>query len=110
MILVIIYLNFNKLFILYINASGGSVETVLHQNSNDEREQIITYANKIFNEHEKKYFIIKQECLVIIQEVKKFKQYLNVKPFKIITDYMILKTIYIVNLLSERKAQQLYKF
>jgi len=30
MILVVAYLNFNKLFILYINISGGVVEAVLH--------------------------------------------------------------------------------
>ena len=51
--------DFDKPFILYMNISNGDVRVILHQKGNDERKQIITYISRIFNEHEKKYLIIK---------------------------------------------------
>jgi len=39
-----------------------------------------------------------------IRPREKFKQYLDVKPFKIVIDYMVLETIHIVDLPSGRKA------
>ncbi len=52
---VVVHPNFDKLFILYTNVSGGDVEAVLHQKEDDERERIIVYASRTYNEHEKKY-------------------------------------------------------
>ncbi len=54
---VVVHFNFNKLFILYTNASGEGVEAILYQKGDDKRKQIITYTSRIFNEHEKKYLI-----------------------------------------------------
>jgi len=54
---VIAYFNFDKLFILYTNVSGGGVRAVLHQKDNNRKEQIIVCVSKIFNEYEKKYSI-----------------------------------------------------
>ena len=90
---VIVHPNFNKSFILYTDVSGGDVGAVLHQKGEDGRERIITYASRTYNEHEKKYFITEQECLAVVWDVEKFKQFLSVKPFKIITDHMALETI-----------------
>ncbi len=70
---VIMHFNFDKPFILYMNVSGKSIRAVLHQKSDNEKEWIIAYASRTFNEHEKKYPIIEQECLVIIWGIKKFK-------------------------------------
>ncbi len=93
MALVVAHPDFNKLFILYIDASGGGVGAVLHQKGEDGRERIIAYASRTYNKHEKKYPITEQECLTVVWGVKKFKQFLSVKPFKIITDHMTLETI-----------------
>ncbi len=65
-VLVVVYPDFNKLFILYTDASNGGIRVILHQKCEDERERIIIYASRIFNEHEKKYPIMKQECLAVI--------------------------------------------
>ncbi len=102
---VIIYLNFDKPFILYMDASGEGVEAVLHQKDNDGRKQIITCISRTFNEYEKKYPITEQKCLAVVWGVKKFKQYLDIKSFKIITDYMVLKTIQTVDLPSGRRVR-----
>ncbi len=63
---VIAYPNFDKPFILYIDASGGDVRAVLHQKGDDERERIIACTSRTYNEHKKKYLIIEQECLTVV--------------------------------------------
>ena len=90
---VVAYPDFNKQFILYTDVSEGGVKAILHQKGDNRRERIIAYASKTYNEHEKKYPITEQECLAVVWGVEKFKQYLSVKPFKIITDHMALETI-----------------
>src|SRR6266542_4248667 len=102
---VVAHSNFNKPFILYTDASGGDVGAVLHQKGEDRRERIIACASKTYNEHEKKYPITEQECLAVVWGVKKFRQFLSVKLFKIITDHMALETIRTVDLPSGRRAR-----
>ena len=102
---VVAHPNFDKSFILYTDASGGGVGAVLHQKGEDGRERIIACASRTYNEHEKKYPITEQECLAVVWGVEKFKQFLSVKPFKIITDHMALETIKTVDLPSGRRAR-----
>ncbi len=90
---VVAHPDFNKLFVLYTDASGGGVGAVLYQKGEDGRERIIACTSRTYNEHEKKYPITEQECLAVVWDVEKFKQFLSVKPFKIITDHMALETI-----------------
>src|SRR6266540_3433816 len=106
---VVTYPNFDKPFILYTDASGGGVGAVLHQKGEDGRERIIACASRTYNEHEKKYPIIEQECLAVVWGVKKFKQFFSVKLFKITTNHMALETIKTVDLPSKRRAQWLCK-
>ncbi len=91
--LVIAHPNFDRPFILYTDASGGGIGAILHQKGKDRKERIIVCASRTYNEHEKKYPITEQECLAIVWGVEKFKQFLSVKLFKIITDHMALETI-----------------
>jgi len=63
---VVTHPNFDKLFILYTEASGGGVGAVLHQKGDDGWKRIIACASKTYNEHEKKYPITEQECLVVV--------------------------------------------
>jgi len=101
---VVTHLNFDKPFILYTDVSGGGVGAVLHQKGDDERERIIACASRTFNEHEKKYPIIEQVCLVVVWSVEKFKQYLSIKLFKIVIDHIALETIRTVDLPTRRRA------
>ncbi len=47
--------------------------------------------------------------MAVVWGVEKFKQFLGIKPFKIITDHMALETIRTVDLPSGRRAQWLCK-
>ena len=64
--LVVAYLNFNKSFILYTDASRGGVGAILHQKKDDRRERIIVCTSRTYNEHKKKYPIIEQKCLAVV--------------------------------------------
>ncbi len=90
---VVAYLNFDKSFILYTDVLEGGVGAILHQKGDNRKERMIACASRTYNKHEKKYPITEQECLAVVWSVEKFKQYLDVKPFKIITDHMVLETI-----------------
>jgi len=48
--------------------------------------------------------------LAVVWSVEKFKQYLGVKPFKIVTDHMVLEIIRTINLLPRRRVWWLCKF
>ena len=101
--------DFNKPFILYTDILGGGIRVVLHQKGDDEKEKLIAYASRAFNEHEKKYPITEQKCLAVVWRVEKFKQYLEVKPFTIITDHIALETVKTANLPTERRVRWLCK-
>src|SRR6266542_1431460 len=72
---VVAHPNFDKPFILYMDASGGGVGAVLHQKGDDRRERIIACVSRTYNEHEKKYLITEQECLGCkkVQAVSQYK-------------------------------------
>src|SRR6266542_4235776 len=106
---VVAHPNFDKPFVLYTDVSDGVVGAVLYQKGEDGRERIIVCASRTYNEHERKYPITEQECLAVVWDVEKFKQFLSVKPFKIITDHMVLETIKTVDLPSRRRARWLCK-
>ena len=63
---VIAHPNFEKLFIFYTDILGRGIGAVLHQKGDDRRERIIACASRTYNEHEKKYPITEQECLVVV--------------------------------------------
>ena len=107
--LVVAHPDFDKPFILYTDASGEGVRAVLHQKRDNKREKLIACTSRAFNKYEKKYPIMEQECLAIIWGVEKFKQYLRVKPFTIITDHMVLEMVKTANLPIGRKARWLCK-
>ncbi len=63
---IVVYSDFSKLFILYMDALSEDIEAVLYQKSDNRKEWIIAYISRIFNEYKKKYLIIEQECLTMI--------------------------------------------
>ncbi len=66
MVLVMVYPNFNKPFILYMNVLEEGIEIILYQKGNNKRKQIIAYISRTFNEYKNKYLITKQKYLTVI--------------------------------------------
>ncbi len=60
------YLNFEKPFILFTDASKISLEVVLSQLNNEEKERVIAYVSRSLNSAKQNYPIIELECLAVI--------------------------------------------
>ncbi len=97
--------DFEKPFILYTDASGEGIGAVLYQKDDQGKECIIACTSRTLNQHEKNYPITEKECLAIVWNIKKFRQYLGIKPFSIITDYVALETVKTADLLRGRRAR-----
>src|SRR6266540_2418238 len=97
--------DFEKPFILYTDASREGIGTVLHQKDDQGKERIIAYASRALNQHEKNYPITEKECLAIVWDIEKFRQYLGIKPFSIITDYVTLEMVKTADLPRGRRAR-----
>ncbi len=49
MVSIVAYSNFEKLFILYMDAFEEGIEAVLHQKDDQGKERIIVYASRALN-------------------------------------------------------------
>ncbi len=65
--------------------------------------------SRALNQHEKNYPITEKECLAIVWGIEKFWQYLGIKPFSIIIDYVALETVKTADLPRGRRARWLTK-
>ena len=68
--------DFNREFILYINASKEGLETILVQKGQDKRIYLITFISYKNNHHERNYPITDLKGLAVFWAVKKLKRYL----------------------------------
>ena len=60
---ILAYLNFEKPFILYTDASTFALGAILSQKGIDSKEYIIAYASRTLNKYERNYTITELECL-----------------------------------------------
>src|SRR6266540_2152497 len=71
-VLIVAHSDFEKSFILYMDASGKGIGAVLHQKDDQSKERIIACASRALNQHEKNYPITEKECLAIVWGIEKF--------------------------------------
>lgn len=74
---------------LHTDACGIGLGSVLIQKNGD-RQRVIGYYSRKFNEHEKRYMTTEQECLAIVDSLEHFHIYLYGIPFTVITDHSAL--------------------
>ncbi|KAJ3622289.1 hypothetical protein MTP99_002807 [Tenebrio molitor] len=72
-------------YVLQTGASGIGVAAVLYQERNGVRN-IISYSSARFNDAQRRYHINEQECLAVVFAIKKYRPYLEDKPFLLRTD------------------------
>ena len=68
---------FRDPFIIYTDASGSGIGSVLMQKDNNGIERPIAYYSKKLNKHQLHYAPIEKECLAIVMSVAHFSVYLN---------------------------------
>ena len=104
--------DFNRLFILKVDASETGLGAALMQNF-DGGEFPVAYASRKLLPRERNYATIEKECLAIIWAVKKFEFYLYGRVFEIHTDHQpltFLNTKKMVNKRVMRWALALQEF
>jgi hypothetical protein len=85
------YPDFYKPFILLTDASATGLGAVLSQMNDDGTERVIAYASKSLTGAEVNYCPTDLECLAVVWEIRHFNKYLQLQPFKVVTDHSALK-------------------
>ena len=66
---ILIYLDFNKEFILYTDVLTIALGAILYQKGDDGLEHVVAYENKTLNRAKKNYSVTELECLAVVKDV-----------------------------------------
>lgn len=83
---VLIHFQDDKPLVLVCDASGKGIASVLCHDLDGE-ERPIAFHSRTLNSHEQKYTVSEQELLAIIHGIKKNRQFLVGRRFKIVSDH-----------------------
>ena len=92
---VLIHPDFEREFILYIDACALGLAGNLHQISlEDQKEHPILYISRRLNKHESKYTATEMECLGLVWCLDKLAHYVDGSQLRLVTDHNALKWIW----------------
>ncbi|KAL5479835.1 hypothetical protein EMCRGX_G023424 [Ephydatia muelleri] len=80
-------LNYNRRFILDMDASDTGIGAVLSQISDEGSERVIAYASRSLSRPEQRYCVTHKELLAVVSFVQQFRQYLLGREFTFRTDH-----------------------
>ena len=101
--------DYEQPFIIQCDASKLGVGSVLYQLGENGQEKVIAYMSKKLNSAQRNYTITELECLAAVLSVKTYRAYIEMLPFKIITDHSSLKWLMNVKDLTGRLARWSFK-
>lgn len=107
--------DFAKKFFLHCDASDYGIGAVLVQLDNQGQEKPVAFMSKKLNTAQRKYSVTERECLAAVEAIEKFRCYLELQEFEVITDHSSLVWLMRQPNLSGRLARwvlklQSYKF
>lgn len=79
--------DFNRPFFVQCDASNVGIGAVLFQKDDNEGEHPIEYFSKKLNTAQKNYSTTEKECLAVLLAIEKFRQYIELMEFTVITDH-----------------------
>ena len=92
--LILRYLDFTKPFILYTDTSKMGVGAVLVQYDEEAKaDYVVEYFSQSLGQAQENWLATDLECLVIVEAVRYFDEYLRERPFTIYTDHQALATL-----------------
>lgn len=97
--------DFTREFYIQCDASEFGIGAVLFQKNRDGDENPIAYYSQKLNSCQKNYSVTEKECLAAVLAVKRFRPYVEMMKFTIITDHASLKWLMSLKDLSGRLAR-----
>lgn len=97
--------NFEKYFYILCDASDFGIGAVLFQRDEVDEEHPIAYFSQKLTPAQKNYCVTEREGLAVVMAVKKFRPYIELMPFSVITDHNSLKWLMSTKDLSGRLAR-----
>lgn len=102
---VLIHPDFSKHFYIQCDASDVGVGGVLFQRDENGAEHPIAFVSKKLTAAQKNYSVTERECLSVVMSIKRFRPYIELMPFTVITDHSSLKWLMSNKELSGRLAR-----
>ena len=88
---VLAFPQFDKPFILAVDASDESIGYVLSQLDSDNREHPVAYGGRALRNEELRWHITDKEGLSLVEAIRQFRPYLANVPFTVYTDNVSVK-------------------
>lgn len=102
---VLISPDYSKPFSIHCDASTVGIGSVLTQTDDEGHDRPIFYFSKKLNKHQRNYTVTELECLAVVESIKKFRPYIELQSFKVITDHHSLKWLMTQKELDGRLAR-----
>ena len=83
---VLVHPDFRKHFYIQCDASANGVGAVLYQLDDEQNERPIAFYSQKLNSCQKNYSVTEKECLAAVLSIKRFRPYVEMMPFTIVTD------------------------
>ena len=88
---ILIYPNFNLLFLLNSDASDKGIGAALFQVGKDQLEHPVAYFSRTLGKHDRNYSITRKELLAAIEGIEHFRCYLYGRKFVLRTDHVAIQ-------------------
>lgn len=101
--------DFSRKFYLHCDASDFGIGAVLVQIDDTGSERPIAFMSRKLNSAQRNYSVTERECLAAIEAIKKFRCYLELQEFEVITDHSSLVWLMRQPELTGRLARWVFK-
>lgn len=101
--------DFSKKFYVHCDASDVGIGAVLVQHDDEGGERPIAYMSRKLNTAQRNYSVTERECLAAIEAIKKFRCYIEMQEFEVVTDHSSLVWLMRQPNLSGRLARWVLK-
>lgn len=88
---ILVHPDFTKPFFIHCDASRYGIGACLMQKDVEGNDRAICYFSKKLNNAQRNYSVTELECLAAVLAVEKFRSYVELHQFTIITDHSALK-------------------
>lgn len=106
---VLINPDFSKKFYVHCDASDCGIGAVLVQLDEEGNEKPVAYMSRKLNTSQRNYSVTERECLAAVEAIKRFRCYLELHEFEIITDHSSLVWLMKQPDLTGRLARWVFK-